>query len=397
MTLDEIKKLDQEYFLPVFGERMPVCFTHGEGVYLYDLDGKKYTDFLSGIAVNALGYADEGFKKVLKKQVDQLLHVSNYFYIEPQAKLARTLCKRTGYSKVFFGNSGAEANECAIKIAKKYAFDKGSKSAKFVSLNGSFHGRTVATLTATGQEKFHTPFEPGTFSYQYVEPADIEAVKAAVDAETCGVLLEVIQGEGGVFPLEIEYVREVRRLCDEQDVLLIIDEVQTGMGRTGKFLAQEWYGVKADIVTLAKALGGGVPIGACLVNEKAAAAFGPGDHGSTFGGNYLACAAGQYMVDAVDDTMLGKISRTGEYFMRKLKDLQQKYPGAITDVRGKGLLLAAQLSNGYDPMLFKKRLLDKGFVIATAGRNCLRFLPPYLIEEKHVDALIGALDGLLAG
>lgn len=396
MTLNEVKKLDQEYFLPVFGERMPVCFTHGEGVYLYDSDGKKYTDFLAGIAVNALGYSDEGFKTALKQQVDRLLHISNYFYIEPQAKLAEALCVRTGYSKVFFGNSGSEANECAIKLAKKYAFEKGSKSANFVSLSGSFHGRTIAALTATGQDKFHAPFEPGTFSYQYVEPNDIGAVRSAINQDTCGVLLEVIQGEGGVFPLDTAYIQEVRRLCDDNDALLIIDEVQSGMGRTGKFLAQEWHGVRADVVTLAKALGGGVPIGACLANEKAAEAFGPGDHGSTFGGNYLACVAGEYMVNAVDAAAMDRITETGAYFMQALKRLQQKYPAIITDVRGKGLLIGAQLADGHDPMDFKKQMLERGFVIATAGRNCLRFVPPYIIGKEHIDALVNALDELLA-
>lgn len=395
MTLEQIKKLDKQYFMPVFGERMPVAFVRGENCSLFDTEGKKYTDFLAGIAVNALGYSDAGFQEALKAQIDELLHVSNYFYIEQQAKLVEKLCKKTGYAKVFLSNSGSEANECAIKLSKKYAFEKGSSSAKFVSLKGSFHGRTVAALTATGQDKFHEPFLPGTFDYTYIEPNDIGQAKAAITEDTCGVILEVIQGEGGVYSLDMEYVKEIRALCDANDALMIIDEVQTGMGRTGKFLAQEWYGIKADIVTLAKALGNGIPIGACLANEKAASAFSTGDHGSTFGGNYLACVAALYVLDAIDETMLELVKATGHYFMTELKKLQEKYPDKIEDVRGLGLMLGVQMAEEYNPQEFKLALLKEGFVIGTAGRNCLRFVPPYAIEKADVDSLIVALEQLV--
>ncbi|MGI6152349.1 MAG: aspartate aminotransferase family protein [Christensenellaceae bacterium] len=395
MELEQIKQLDNEYFMPVYGERLPVAFARGEGINLFDTEGNKYTDFLAGIAVNSLGYSNEGFKNALKEQIDKLIHISNYFYIEPQAKLAQTLCQKTGYGRVFFSNSGSEANECAIKIAKKYAYNKGSKSANFVSLKGSFHGRTLAALTATGQDKFHEPFQPGTFTYEYLEAGDMDALNRAINGETCGVLLEVIQGEGGVNVLEKEYVQQVRALCDKHDALLIIDEVQTGMGRTGTFLAQEQFGVKADVTTLAKALGNGVPIGACLATEKAAQAFSPGDHGTTFGGNYLACSAALYVLGEMTDSMLKSIAESGEYFLNKLAELKNKYAKKIVDVRGMGLLIGAELAGGLSAQDIKKKLLQKGFVVGTAGANTLRFLPPYIVEKKDIDALADALGTIL--
>lgn len=395
MNLEQIKALDEKYFMPVYGARLPVAFERGEGAKLYDTDGKEYTDFLAGIAVNSLGYSDAGFKQALHSQLDRILHISNYFYIEPQAKLAEALCKKTGYDRAFFANSGAEANECAIKIAKKYAYNKGNTSANFVSLKGSFHGRTLASLTATGQEKFHEPFRPGTFEYIYVDPNDKDAINSAINEKTCGVLLEVIQGEGGVLPLEEDYIRHVRALCDKYDALLIIDEIQTGMGRTGKFLAQEYAGIKADVTTLAKALGNGIPIGACLATEKAASAFSPGDHGTTFGGNYLACAAGLYVTNKIDAAMLNKISSTGAYFAGGLANLAEKHPRKIVDVRGRGLLLGAQLAEDTSAQKIKEALLEKGFVIGTAGLNTLRFVPPYIITTEEIDSLFVALDSLL--
>ncbi len=381
--------------MEVFGERLPAVFTHGKSAKLYDETGKEYTDFLAGIAVNCLGYSDEGFKAVLKAQVDALLHTCNYFYNEPQTRLAQMLCEKTGFARVFFSNSGAEANECALKLAKKYTYHKGSASDRFVALRQSFHGRTLATLTATGQERFHLPFRPMVYDFTYIDANDIDAAKAAISADVCGVILEIIQGESGVFPLDQAFVSMVRALCDMYDVPFIIDEVQTGMGRTGKWLAQEHYNIKADITTLAKALGSGVPIGACLANEKLAAAFGTGDHGSTFGGNPLACAAGSYVTQKIDDVLLTHIMQTGTYFKEKLMGLQQLLPQSVLAVRGMGLMLGAQLNETHNAHDIQVLLLKEGFVIGTAGNNTLRFVPPFVIEKADVDDLIAALTAIL--
>ncbi|WP_066688935.1 aspartate aminotransferase family protein [Christensenella intestinihominis] len=395
MTYNELKELDSQYHMKTFGTRLPAVFTGGSGAVLTDSAGKEYIDFLAGIAVNCLGYSDEGFKAALEGQVDTgIVHICNYFYNEPQARLARLLCEKTGFDRVFFGNSGAEANECALKLAKKYAYGKGKDSDKFVALKKSFHGRTLLALSATGQEKFHEPFRPTAYDFTYIDANDMEAAKAAVTADKCGVILEVIQGESGVLPLHGEFVSLLRALCTEADVPLIIDEVQTGMGRTGRLLAQEHYGIKADVVTLAKALGNGIPIGACLASAPFADAFGPGDHGSTFGGNPLACAAGLYVTNKIDDKMLSHVERMGAYFSQQLEALMQKHPDTIIDVRGKGLLLGAELSGKADAHEMQRALLSQGFVIGTAGANTLRFAPPYIIMQKQIDLLIEALDRL---
>ncbi len=396
MTYDELKQLDASYYMEVFGTRLPAVFTGGNGARLLDEQGREYIDFLAGIAVNALGYSDDGFKSALKTQIDSLIHTCNYFYNEPQALLSQALCEKTGFDRVFFGNSGAEANECAIKLAKKYAFEKGKGTAKFVCLRNSFHGRTLATLSATGQEKFHGPFLPMVYEFTTIDANDSKAAKAAITPDVCGVILEVIQGESGVFPLEKEFLQLVRRLCDETDALLIIDEVQTGMGRTGTLLAQEQFDIKADITTLAKALGNGVPIGACLAMQKAAGAFHAGDHGSTFGGNPLACAAGLYVTQKIDDTMLAHISETGDYFRTKLLKLKERFPDVIEEVRGMGLMLGTQLSGQYDAHAVALELLQKGIVIGTAGSNTLRFVPPFVLTKGEIDHLMDALENLFS-
>lgn len=395
MTYDELKKLDAEYYMKTFGTRMPAVFTGGRGAVLMDEGGKEYIDFLAGIAVNCLGYSDEGFEAALKRQIDTgVIHTCNYFYNEPQARLAQLLCEKTGFDRVFFGNSGAEANECALKLAKKYAYGKGKDSSRFVALKKSFHGRTLLTLSATGQEKFHEPFRPTAYDFTYIDANDMEAAKSAITADKCGVILEVIQGESGVLPLCGEFVSLIRALCTEADIPLIIDEVQTGMGRTGRLLAQEHYGIKADIITLAKALGNGIPIGACLASGPFVDAFGPGDHGSTFGGNPLACAAGLYVTEKIDDRMLSHVGNMGAYFQSQLELLMEKHPEIIVDVRGKGLLLGAELSEKVDAHAIQGGLLRKGFVVGTAGGNTLRFAPPYIIVKKQIDLLTDALDVL---
>ncbi len=387
----DIANLDEKYFMQVFGKRLPVCFTKGEDVYLFDTDGKKYTDFLSGIAVSCLGYSDEGYKAALKTCIDNLMHTSNYFYIEQQAKLAQILCKATGMDNVFFQNSGAEAVEGALKLARKYHYNNGDERREIITIKGSFHGRTLATLAATGQGKFHKAFKPLIDTFTYVSPNDIEELTSAISKRTAAVMIEPILGEGGLLPISSEYYKAVRSLCDKYDTLMIADEIQTGCGRTGQFLASPALGAMPDVVILAKALGNGFPIGAFLARGKAATALKAGDHGSTFGGNHLACTAAYYVVNKLTTTdMMSQVTDTGAYFKQQLTDLCQEF-SCIQEVRGKGLMLGIDLDKSILAKDVLKKLLDMGFITATAGANMLRFLPPYTIKTQHIDKLIAAL------
>ncbi len=394
MDIEKIKQLDKQYYSPVFGERLPVCFERGEDVFLIDSNGKRYTDFLSGIAVNCLGYSDAGFKQALKDTVDSLLHTSNYFYSQTQASLAELLCKASGYDNVFLANSGAEAMEGALKLARKLHCNNGRARLRFVTMRGSFHGRTLLALAATGQEKFHTPFLPLPWAFDYITPNDIAALKAAVSADTAAVVIEPIQGEGGLLEITPEYYAAMRSLCDRHGALMIADEIQTGMGRTGTLLASSSLGAKPDIIVLAKALGNGVPVGAFLAHGAAAQAFEPGDHGSTFGGNRLACAAALYVTQKLVRTdLLTQVSKTGAYFKKKLAALKESCADII-EVRGRGLMLGIKLSDSLPAKEIQKKLLSLGFVTATAGDNVLRFLPPYVIGHAHIDALADALNSV---
>lgn len=397
MDLEKVKQLDGEYFLQVYGERYPVCFVRGEDVFLYDTEGRQYIDFLAGIAVSSLGYSDAGFKTTLKNQIDNLIHISNYFYVEPQAQLAEILCQSTGYDRVFFQNSGTESIECAIKMAKKYHYNKGEARTHFVTLQNSFHGRTLAALSATGQEKFHTPFAPLPYSFTYVQPGDTDALEKAVTSKTAGVLFEYVQGEGGVLPLKAAYLHKLQEVCRKTGALLIADEVQTGMGRTGKLLAQMHYPeTRPDITVLAKALGNGVPIGAVLARQDAADAFSKGDHGTTFGGNPLACAAALYVTTKLAQTdLIEKSAEIGYYFINQLKELARKKPDSIRDVRGLGLMLGLELVWPLTAGDVLKKLLSRGFVVGTAGNNTLRLVPPLVVQKSHIDALISALEEIL--
>ncbi len=395
MTIDEIAKLDEQYFSPVFGKRLPVEFVRGEDVTLFDSTGKKYTDFLSGIATNCLGYSDDGFKQAVTDVVNSLMHTSNYFYNETQAKLAEKLCTATGYDNVFLANSGAEAMEGALKLARKYHFGQGKPRTEVITMQGSFHGRTLATLAATGQARFHEAFQPLIDKFTYVPVNDIAALEAAVSDNTAAVLVEPILGEGGIIPVTPEYFQAIRRLCDKHGALMIADEIQTGMGRTGALLASPALGATPDIVVLAKSLGNGFPVGAFLARGAAAKAFAPSDHGSTFGGNRTACAAAYYVTcKLVDTDILSHVAETGAYFMEQLKALQASCP-AIVDVRGRGLMLGVDLDASVSALDVKKALLEAGFVTATAGQNVLRFVPPYVIQKSHIDALIAKLKELL--
>lgn len=394
MKFEEIKKLEKQYYSPVFC-RQDICFVHGDDVYLYDTEAKRYIDFLSGIAVCCLGYSDEGYKRALKDAVNSLMHTSNLFYIEAQSKLGALLCKAAGYDNAFFSNSGAEAVEGAIKLARKYHHGAGSERSEIVTMKGSFHGRTLATLAATGQRRFHEAYKPLVKSFAYTAPNDAEALNKAVSENTAAVMIEPIMGEGGVIPITAEYYQAVRAACDRCGALMIADEIQTGMGRTGALLASPALGAKPDIVVLAKSLGAGVPIGAFLARGKAAKAFEPGDHGSTFGGNHLACAAAYYVTNKLVETnILSHITQAGAYLKDRLDSLKQSCPH-IKDVRGKGLMIGVELFEQLPAKDIQRRLFEAGFVSGTAGGNVLRFLPPYVIQRKHIDSLIEALKNIL--
>ena len=394
MNTSEIKKLDEKYYMNTFGERIPVSFKSGQGIKLYSDDGDTYTDFLAGIAVSALGHNHKTLVDAIKNQAEKVLHVSNYYYIEEQSKLAETICKNSVADKVFLANSGAEANEGAIKLAKIYHYKKGNtQKYEIITLINSFHGRTLATVAATGQEKFQTPFKPLTPGFVYVPINDLEALKSAVSDKTCAVMLEMIQGESGVNPLDEEYVKEVYALCKEKDIVFICDEVQTGMGRAGKLFAYEHYGIKPDIFTLAKALGGGVPIGAVCARDDVAKAFEPSDHGSTFGGNPLACAAANAVFEVFEKEKLVENSeKVGLYLKEKLMALKEKC-SAIKDVRGKGLMIGVELTNGNAPHIKHELFNNKYLVGATA--TTIRLLPPLIVTEKDVDEFLEVFEKVL--
>ena len=394
MVLDDIIRLEKQYYCPVFS-RQKVCFTRGEDVHLFDTEGNRYTDFLSGIGVCCLGYSDEGYKDALRGAIDSLMHTSNLFYNEVQSRLAELLCKATGYDNAFFSNSGAEAVEGALKLALKYHYALGKPRRGIITLKGSFHGRTLATLAATGQSRFHEAFRPLPKSFVHVDPKDPGELKDAVNGGTAAVMIEPIIGEGGVSPVSGDFLAAAREACDKHGALLIADEIQCGMGRTGTLLASEASGIKPDVVVLAKALGGGVPIGAFLARGEAARAFSAGDHGSTFGGNQLACTAAYYVVNKLVSTdLMRRVADTGEYFISKLKELKEK-SRKIVQVRGRGLMIGAELAPDASAKEIQTSLLALGFVTATAGTNTLRFLPPYIIRREHIDSLIGALETLL--
>ena len=394
MNKEEIFQTDKEHYMPVFA-RYPLVLARGEGPYVYDIDGNRYIDFLAGIAVNVLGHAHPKLVSAIAGQAGSLIHCSNLYYTEVQAKLIKSLAALSGLDKVFLANSGAEANEGAIKLARKYAKTLQADKVEIITAKEGFHGRTLLTLTATAQPKYQQGYEPLPGGFSYVPYNDLAALKAVVSEKTCAVMLEPIQGEGGVHTPDANYLREVRELCDQYGALLIFDEIQTGMGRTGKMFAYEHYGIKPDIVTLAKGLGGGVPIGAFIASDKAAAAFGPGDHGSTFGGNPLACAAANAVLAIMaEERLLDNVKETGQYLLAELNKLQQKYPQIITGVRGQGLMLGVQLTQPGRGIV--NQCLEHGVIINCTAGDVLRFVPPLNITRAHVDEVIAVLDKVLA-
>ncbi|MCR4436817.1 MAG: aspartate aminotransferase family protein [Clostridiales bacterium] len=395
MNLNEIIEMDKKYYMNTFGNRTPVCFEYGKGIDLWDTEGRKYRDFFSGIAVNALGYSHPKLVNAIKEQAEKLMHCSSLYYIEQQAHLAKVLVENSCADRVFFANSGAEANEGAIKLARIY-FKKKGMPEKYgvITLRNSFHGRTLATLAATGQEKYHKPYMPLTPGFSSVPINDLEALEEAVDESTCAVMLEPVQGESGVYPATLEYIKGVRDLCDKKGILLIFDEVQCGLGRTGKLFGYQHFDVEPDIFTLAKALGGGFPIGALCAKAHTAAAFEPGDHGSTFGGNPLACAAGLAVMDTLlNDGLVENAERVGNYFIGKLKALAGKHP-ILSEVRGKGLMIGVQLSEDR-AVEIKEKCFREGYLIGSVGGNILRILPPLIVTEQDIDGMVDVLEGAI--
>lgn len=383
------KEKDLKYIMHTYG-RYDVALKSGKGAVAYDEDGKKYIDVSSGIGVNSLGYCNDGWVNAVSKQAGTLQHMSNYFYCKQASDLAEKLCTLTDMSKVCFGNSGAEANECAIKIARKYSFDKyGNDRNRIVTLNNSFHGRTVTTLSATGQDVFHNYFFPFTQGFDYVEANDLEQLKNSVTDKTCAVLLEVIQGEGGVNILDKDYVRQLVKFCNEKDVLVIVDEVQTGIGRTGKLFAYENYDIKPDIVTMAKGLGGGLPIGVCMCGEKLKDVMSPSTHGTTFGANPVVCAGANYVIDTVaNKDFLSAVNKKGEHLESRLRAVD-----GVKNVRRMGLMVGIELENA-DAHQIAAKCVENGLLIITA-KDLLRMLPPLVITVDALDEAVDILEKTL--
>ncbi|WP_027340670.1 aspartate aminotransferase family protein [Halonatronum saccharophilum] len=394
MNKSEILQADKNYFMNVFGERFPVVIEKGEGVYLYDNEGNEYLDFVAGIAVNALGYNYPEFTEGIKEQVEKVLHASNLYYFEIQAKLSKILIENSCADKVFYSNSGAEANEGAIKLAKKYFKEKGKDRWEIITAKKSFHGRTLTTVAATGQPKYQKPYQPIPGGFVHVEYNNLEAVREAITDNTAAIMVEPIQGEGGVHPADKGYLKGLREICDREGILLIFDEIQTGIGRTGSLFAYQEYGVEPDILSLAKALGNGMPIGAFLAKDEVAKAFNPGDHGSTFGGNPLACQAAYLTLKIIlENNLLEDVKEMSTYMQKRLVELKDKY-SFIKELRGMGLILGLELEvEGIDIV---KKALGEGLLVLTAGKKVLRFLPPLIINKDNVDKAIKILDKVFA-
>ncbi len=390
MDSQTLMMLSEQYIAHTYN-RYPLLLVRGKGTRVWDLDGKEYLDFFAGLAVCNLGHCHPKVVKAIQAQAEKLIHVSNLYYIEPQIQLASLLCKNSFAGKVFFCNSGAEANEGALKLARKYAKEKiGEDRYEVITMENSFHGRTLATLTATAQKKYHKGYAPLMPGFKYVPFNDLNAVREAIGPKTCAVLLEPIQGEGGVNIPSEGYLKGLREICDEKGILLILDEVQVGMGRTGKLFAYEHEDMKPDLLTVAKSLAGGVPIGALLIRDEIAKSFEPGDHASTFGGNPLATAAGVAALSAIlEEGMLDHCQRVGEYFLSRLEEIKKKFP-FVQDVRGRGLILGMELK--IEGAEIVKKMMKKGFLINCTAGNVLRFLPPLIVTEEEVDRMVRALE-----
>ena len=394
-TTQELLAASAKYLANTYA-RFPIVLERGQGVRLWDSDGKEYLDFVGGIAVDALGHCHPRMVEAIRAQAERLIHVSNLYHIEPQIRLAQLLCEHSFADRAFFCNSGAEANEAAIKLARKFAKDHWSTDRfEIIAMRHSFHGRTLATVTATGNEKYWHGFEPLMPGFKHVPYNDLKAVERAMDSRTCAVLVEPVQGEGGVHIPGDEYLPGLRRLCDEAGVLLILDEVQSGIGRTGKLFAYEHWGVTPDIMTLAKALAGGIPMGAMLATEGVAASFVPGSHASTFGGTpFVSAVAHAVLSTIIQEDLPGHAARVGKYFLDRLAALQEKHR-VVTAVRGKGLILGMEVS--VPARTIVSGCMERGLLLLTAGDNVVRFVPPLIVTEADVDRAVGILGAVLEG
>ncbi len=383
------KQKDNQYIMHTYG-RYDVALKSGKGATAFDEDGKKYIDVASGIGVNSLGFCNDGWLEAVTKQAGTIQHMSNYFFCSQASDLAEKLCTKTGFSKVCFGNSGAEANECAIKVARKYSFDKyGNGRNEIITLRNSFHGRTVTTLSATGQDVFHNYFFPFTEGFKFVEANDLDAFKNAVTDKTCAVMFECVQGEGGVNILDKDYVKALVEFCNEKDITVIIDEVQTGVGRTGKLFAYEHYDIKPDLMTVAKGLGGGLPIGVCMCGEKLAGVMTPSTHGTTFGANPVVCAGANYVLDTVDnEKFLAEVEEKGAYIEKKLRAVN-----GVKNVRRLGLMVGIELEKG-DAHDMAVKCLENGLIIITA-KTLMRMLPPLNISYEEMDEALAIFENTL--
>ena len=386
MDIEEISK----HFIHVYNRNK--IFTKGEDVYLYDDKGGKYLDMGAGIAVSALGYSNEEYKQGLKDQIDKLVHTSNLYFNEPSIKAAGYVIEATGLDRVFFTNSGTEAIEGAIKLARKYAYLKNKDSTGgIIAMEHSFHGRSMGALSVTGTKHYREPFEPLIGGVSFAEFNNLESVKALVTEDTCAIIMETLQGEGGIYPATEEFITGVRKLCDENGILLVLDEIQCGMGRTGKMFAYQHYGIKPDILTMAKALGCGVPVGAFAASERVAEAMCPGDHGTTYGGNPLATAAVCKVFEIYKDKdITGHVNEVAPYLFSRLLELKEKHNTIIKDVRGMGLMLGMELSIPAGQAVTEA--LKNNLILIQAGSNIIRFVPPLIIEKEHIDAMYNILD-----
>ena len=374
--------------------RFPVVLERGEGVYLYDIDGKKYLDFAAGIAVFSLGYNNKKYNDELKAQIDKLIHTSNLFYNTPAIEAATKIVNATGLDKVFFTNSGTEALEGALKVAKKYAYNKdNTKEYEFIAMKHSFHGRSNGALAVTGNEKYQEGFVPKQFRAVFAEYNDLEDVLSKITDKTCGIILETVQGEGGIFPAKKEFLEGLRKVCDEKDILLIFDEVQCGMGRTGSMFAYQQYGIQPDVVALAKALGCGVPVGAFVASEKCSGALVPGDHGTTYGGNPFATAAVSTVFDLFEEeNVISNVKEVGSYLGQKLDEITKKYD-SVKEHRGIGLMHGLELNIPVGEVVNKA--LEKGLIVISAGCNTLRMIPPLVVTKEDVDDMVKILESCL--
>ncbi|MCI8678122.1 MAG: aspartate aminotransferase family protein [Lawsonibacter sp.] len=381
MTFEEIKSLDEQYVMHSYS-RFPVAVDRGKGAVLWDMDGREYIDFTSGIGVTSLGHGDEGWLKAVTGQAAKLGHISNLFYTEPYARAARALCQGAGMSNAMFANSGAEANEAMIKLARKWSFDKyGKGRGTVITLHNSFHGRTITTLAATGQDKFHDYFFPFTEGFRYADANDMDSLEAVAGHDVCAVMLELVQGEGGVLPLDQDFVRKTADLCAKRDWLLLIDEVQTGVGRTGTLFAFQQYGLAPDVVSFAKGIAGGLPFGGVMANERCRDVFAPGTHGTTFGGNPIAAAAACHVLERMDEAFLAQVREKGDYLRAQVEELSLPCLGAT---RGLGLMIGVEVKAGWTNRELAARLIENGLLVLTAGPG-LRFLPPLTITREEMD------------